>query len=146
MVREPPDFNRERRAGPQMVMLPPSTNSMCAWPDLTFTSLPLRKTVLTWPFAVFTLMGRCTDIASPSMAPTVSASGGSSAVAAQRQATEAERRHATQNNVAKRHWSPNIQRYAKRINSFTHSRRTSPLYYMQMETTENPSGETREAI
>jgi lysophospholipid acyltransferase (LPLAT)-like uncharacterized protein len=48
--------------------------------------------------------------------------------------------------VAKRHLRSQIRRYANPINSFAHGSRTSPLYYMKMETSENPSGETREAI
>ena len=48
-VSDPPDFKTEKCAGPQMVMWPPSTSSMRAWPAFTWTSLPLRRTVFTLP-------------------------------------------------------------------------------------------------
>src|SRR6516225_3992312 len=89
MVSAPPDFSSEKCAGPQMVMLPPSTRSMCACPDFTCTSLPLRSTVRDWPFMNSTLIGPCTEIESPAMVPTVSGEGGLSGCAWARPAVAA---------------------------------------------------------
>src|SRR5260370_36106135 len=82
MVSEPPDLRTERCAGPQMLIWPPSTRSMRAEPDLTRTSLPLRRSVFDWPWTTSTLMGPVTLMDSPSMTPTESGGGSSGCAAA----------------------------------------------------------------
>src|SRR5277367_5263661 len=72
-VNAPAVFRIERCAGPQMLITPPSIRAICAVPDLTRTSLPLRSTVFTWPCTTWTLIGPLTAMASPSMTPMVSA-------------------------------------------------------------------------
>src|SRR6266850_2391773 len=76
-VREPADFSTEKCAGPQAEIQPPSTRSIRAVPDFTRTSLPLRRTVFTWPRTVSTRMGPLTAMDSPSMTPTASVPGSS---------------------------------------------------------------------
>src|ERR1700756_5172890 len=78
-VSDPADFKTEKCAGPQMVMLPPSTRSMRACPDLTCTSLPLRSIVFICPWTDSTLIGPSTVMESPSIVPTESPEGGLSA-------------------------------------------------------------------
>src|SRR3974377_737448 len=95
MVSAPPDFSTEKCAGPQIVMLPPSTRSMCACPDFTCTSLPLRRTVRDWPLANSTLIGPCTEIDSPTIGPTVSGEGGLSGRLCARAAAPAANEQAT---------------------------------------------------
>src|SRR5260370_42464052 len=90
MVSEPPDLRTERCAGPQMLIWPPSTRSMRAEPDLRRTSLPLRRSVLDWPWTTSTLMGPVTLMDSPSMTPT-DAGGGSSGCAAAEAISAAQR-------------------------------------------------------
>src|SRR5216684_1521507 len=91
MVREPPDLRRERCAGPQMLIWPPSTRLMRAAPDLTRTSLPLRRMVFTCPWTTSILMGPVTLMDSPSMTPTES-DGGSSRRAAAAAISAAQRK------------------------------------------------------
>jgi lysophospholipid acyltransferase (LPLAT)-like uncharacterized protein len=59
---------------------------------------------------------------------------------------EAKRMPAAQGKVTQRHLNPDVRGYANWNDSFADSHGTSPLYYMKMETTENSSRETREAI
>src|ERR1700738_3232124 len=74
-VSAPPDFRSQTCAGPRMVIPPPSTRLMRAWPELTWTSLPLRRTVFIWPWTTSTLMGPSTEMESPSMEPMESPGG-----------------------------------------------------------------------
>src|SRR5271163_4489584 len=74
-VKAPAVFRTERCAGPQILITPPSISAICAVPDLTRTSLPLRSMVSTLPCTTWTFIGPLTAMASPSMTPIVSAGG-----------------------------------------------------------------------
>src|SRR5882672_7365527 len=128
MVSEPPDLRTDRCAGPQMLIWPPSTRSMRAAPDLTRTSLPLRRTVFTWPWTTSTLMGPLTVMASPSMTPTESDGGSSGRAAAA--ASSAAQRMATQaaGTVARRRHSSELEKAVTRCCSPSRGRK-SRLYY-----------------
>src|SRR6266478_124851 len=130
MVSEPPDLRTERCAGPQMLIWPPSTRSMRAVPDLTRTSLPLRRSVFDWPWTTSTLMGPVTLMDSPSMTPTESG-GGSSGCAAAAAISAAERMAMQANgNALWREGSFELENAVTREPPRRRGRRVSPILYV----------------
>ena len=108
--------DRQMRRTAKLIWLP-STRSMRAAPDLTRTSLPLRRTVFAWPWMTSTLMGPLTAMASPSMTPTESEGGssGRAAVAASSAAQRsAEDRNAGHRNRGRRRHSNELEKAATR--------------------------------
>src|SRR5260370_1788652 len=130
MVSEPPDLRTERCAGPQMLIWPPSTRSMRAVPDLTRTSLPLRRRVLVWRWMTSTLMGPLTRMDSPSITPTESEGGSSGRgeaaeiSAAQRKATQAA------GNAARRQHAIELEKAVTQPYSQPRTQKVSPILYV----------------
>src|SRR5712692_2081658 len=130
MVSEPPDLRTERCEGPQMLIWPPSTRSMRAVPDLTRTSLPLRRRVFDWPWTTSRLMGPVTEMDSPSITPTESGGGSSGCAAAA--VISAPQRIAMQaaGNAARRGGVLELEKTGTRSTSQPRRLKVSPILYV----------------